>query len=136
MGHALMKALTLLKTDGILIDMQEMPHMRWLEVHSGDQVSPAGSLRDEVDFEDIKIGHQALARAVEDGLFIVKEERVLDGYTYAESLEELRDAFPGTIIDDAQASRVAEVIDPAEDHYKVAIRETVRLVSLGPGAKA
>ncbi|MFQ5923305.1 MAG: hypothetical protein ACE5M4_10720 [Anaerolineales bacterium] len=130
-----MKALTLLKPDGILIDMQEMPHMRWLEVHSGDQVISVGCLRDEVDFEDIKLGHQALARAVEDGYFIVKEERVLDGYTYAESLEELRDAFPGTVVDDAQASRVAEVIDPVEGHNKVAMRESVRLVSLSPGSK-
>jgi hypothetical protein len=77
-----------------------------------------------------------LARVVEDGLFTVKEERVLDGYTYAESLEELRDAFPGTVVDDNQASHVAEVMDQAEGYGKVAIRESVRLVSLRPRRRA
>ncbi len=136
MGHALKEAHALLEPDGILIDMQEMPHMRWLEVHSGDQVIPAGRLRDEVDFRDVKLGHQALASAVDDGLFIVKEERILDGYTYAGSLEELRDAFPGIVVKDTQANRVAEVIGPAGEHSRVAIRETVRLVSLSPCRKA
>lgn len=132
MGDALRRAHSLLRPDGTLIDNQSAPRRRVLQVHSGDQVTQVGNLRDELDFEDVKVARKALTAAVAQGLFTDFAERVLDGYVYADSLEELRQAIPGVLVDGEQASRVARIMAETEVGSKVAQQVWVRVVSLRP----
>lgn len=134
MSSVLKKASRMLKPSGTLVNIQEVPHTRALEVHVGDRVTHIGALRDRVNFEDIKLAQSALSNAIDEGLFTVVDERVFDGYIYGESLDALQAAFPGTIVEDHQARHVASVIAQSETESRLAYQGSVEIIALTPGA--
>src|SRR3989304_2464422 len=109
MVHALQKAHALLKPGGRLVEMEGLPDMRWLQVHAGEQVIPVGLLQDEVD-PYLQHIQQALAQVVQDGLFDLEAQRIFDCYTYAGSLDELREYMKGIIIADRQVREISKII--------------------------
>lgn len=123
----------MLKSTGVLVNIQKVPHTRTLEVHSADRTVVMGKLVDRVDFEDIKLAESALSNSIDEGLFAIEDERVFKGRIYAGSLQELRDGFPGTLVDDDQASRVARIISQSGTGTRVAFCASVRMTALTPG---
>lgn len=130
MVHALEKVHSLLKPKGILVDMQEIPYRRRLEVQMGGQIIPLGDLPSKIDFEDVKRGHQALVQVVDGGFFVSEGERVFEGCTHAESLAEMREFWDGLMVNDRQQNRIEDIISQAELQTTVVVRETVRLTRL------
>ena len=91
MVHALEKAHSLLKPDGVLIDIHDLPEFPEFEVHTGGQAHYAGKMLDNSRFERLRQTDAALAQAVSQNLFVVAVERVFDYNIHADSLDAFRE---------------------------------------------
>ena len=129
MVHALEKVHGLLKPGGYVVDVQEMPYWRWLGVMSGDDVQLAGPQESSVDFKDNLQASAAITQVIEDGLFVLEDERMFYGYTHSETLEDMLDYV--TIRPSEQTiQRLEDLLAGADEAAQVVIRQPTRMVRL------
>lgn len=126
MVHALEKAHRLLKPGGVVVDVRDIDDPARVEVHDGARVSLAGRVVDRSDFDDERQALAALAQVVEDGLFVMEEERLFDHNLHAETLDVLRkyiaDEWENTILPEETAQKAVELMSRAADDAEVIVR--------------
>ncbi len=126
MVHALKKARRLLSSGGILVNVHDIDDPARVEVHDGARVSVAGRVVDRSDFDDERQALAAVAQVVEDGLFVMEEERLFDHNLHAESLDVLREyiaeEWENTILPGETAQKAEELMSRAADDAEVIVR--------------
>ena len=90
MVHALEEIHCLLRPGGCLIDIHPRQAATFFEVHQGGTILFSAPLPDET-FQMIGLAENALAQAVERGLFTIEQANDIEERTYASSIAELRD---------------------------------------------
>lgn len=147
MVHALEKIRALLSPDGVLIDIHPARGAPTIEIRSAVSVlfaepSPAYDYDD-----DLRHADEALAWAVEHGVFRLGGTRGFDFVTYADSIAELRgyfavaeayeeerrDAGIQARMDELDA-RVEEAMRAASEDAVLAHRERARMARLTPAS--
>jgi hypothetical protein len=136
MVHALEKIHSLLKPDGVLIDIHPTGEPASIEIRVRDRVTLAGWLQETDDYVEYEWANEALNQIVRSGLFTVERQSVFTFNTYAASIAELRDhlaeAWKDAILDEITAARAEELLNTIERDKEVIVHESVYIAQLRP----
>ena len=134
MVHALEKIHQCLKPDGRLIDIHPSGAPPTIEVRVGEQITPVGEMKEMDDFVEYGQASDALANAIERGLFAVEHAGTFEFTTRAGSVAELRDylakEWKDAILEESVEAR-AEAFLCAQTHdSELIVREQVLITRL------
>ena len=136
MVHALEEIHSLLKPDGVLIDIHPTGEPASIEIRIRDRFMPAGWLQETDDYVEYEWANEALNQIVHSGLFAVERQSVFTFNTYAASIAELREhlaeAWKDAILDEITAARAEELLSTIERDKEVIVRESVYIARLSP----
>jgi hypothetical protein len=145
MVHALEEIKRVLRRDACLIDIHPAREAPRIEVRMGDEVLFAAPSASYDYDEDLQHAEDALASAIEAGLFVLDRSHEFEFVTIASSVVELRDffavsgAYEEDPPDEAREARVEElyarveaVMQTAGEQARVAHRERARMARLIP----
>src|SRR4030042_676188 len=90
MVHALELSYGLLKPDGLLVDVHNLPVPAVIEVCTDAQVIKAGWLLDNTDFESERLAFGALIGETASGIFALEDVRDFAFEIYADDIDEFR----------------------------------------------
>jgi hypothetical protein len=131
MVHALGKASSLLKPDGVLIDIHPTLELATLEVRIGGDTHGAGVVTEADGGEEYKDADAALAFTVRQGLLRIEREAIFTFVTHADSLatlrEHLADAWQDAVIDDVSARAIETLMTATAADKELLLRERVRM---------
>ncbi len=131
MVHALEKVHSLLKPDGVLIDIHPTGEPASIEIRIRDRITLAGWLQEADDYVEYEWADEALQQIVQSGLFAVERQSVFTFNTYAASIAELRDhlaeAWKDAILDEVTAARAEELLSTIEHDKEVIVRELAHI---------
>jgi hypothetical protein len=134
MVHALLQARKLLRPNGALINVHDLPTPHMIEVRSPETAIKAGWLMDKEDFGSERAALNALAKLAADGEFILEDERdfgfniYVDGVT--ELLEWLAEWWKSAILPDRTIRRLEELLREAGQPAKIVIAVPTRMTKL------
>jgi len=136
MVHALAKIHTLLKPDGILIDIHPLPEPPPIEVRLGADVYPVGWVREVDDYCEYVAADEALATAVSRQLYTWQKQGTFAFTTYADTILALRDHLAETwndaIIDPDVIRRAQDLMQTPNPDQEVILREVIQIARLKP----
>lgn len=132
--HALEITHSLLKPDGLLINIQPIGKPKPIEVHSDGLVSHAGWIEHRLNFVLHKQSLASLEQVVEDGLFIIEREDTFPFLYHEQSFSTLQkwlaENWENHILDDETAKRTEELLTKAGDNSEVIMREEIHIMRL------
>ena len=134
MVRALEKVHRLIKPGGILIDIHPSTHIASIEIRLRDRFVSAGWVHETDDYIEYEWADQAVAAAVDRGLFVLERSSTFSFVWYADTLadlqkyltEEWKDAF----IDAVTFMRAEELMSGIEPDKEVLVRETIQIARL------
>jgi len=121
MVHALEEIRRLVKADGCLIDIHPIPNAALFKIHRGSELLLAEPDPGYDTDESIPRAEEALAEAVQRGLFLIERKDEFELVTYASTLAELRDywaaygAYDDTPKDEAVTAQEDAVYAKADE---------------------
>ena len=138
--HALEITHSLLKPDGLLVDIHPNGEHPQIEVHMGGKAQLAGHLDETDDFEEYFNADEALMEATRRGLFTVEREGLFTFLTHSSTIEELADfleaEWSDSVLHKETIERATELMgEPGEDR-EIVLQETVRIGRYRAGTKS
>ena len=143
--HALEEIRRLLRAGGILIDIHPVTEPWLCEVRQAGRVLFSEESPTYTYEEDLRQAEEALARVLERRLYTAARQEIVDFFTYAASVDELRDfylemsAYEESAPDEAVmlraeelGARVEQVRQTAGEGAEVVAHEKARLTRLDP----
>jgi len=135
MVHALEVTRSLLKTDGLLIDIHPTGQPPRVEAHVGGEVHLAGQLQEAGNFEEYFEASNALKEVTGRGLFELEREGLFTFLMHAPTIQALAGhieaEWSDTTLPEETFERAAELMgEPGEGaggHREIVLRETVRI---------
>jgi hypothetical protein len=131
MVHALEKIHTLLKPDGILLDIHPTNEPAALAVRLREQLIPAGWLHESDDYVEYEWADEALQRSVDTGRFKLERTGTFDFIWHADSITDLRsylaEEWKDASIDDVTAMRIEELLKLPVQDKEILVSEAIRL---------
>lgn len=136
MVHALEHIRQLLRIEGTLIDIHPSGEPPTIEVRIGLQTTVVGQMRETDDFVEYAQADDALAQAIQRGLYAVEREGVFQFATCANSVAELRGylakEWKDAILDESVAARADELLRAPASGGELIVREQVCIARLRP----
>jgi len=134
MVHALLETYRLLQPDGMLINIHDLPAPHRIEVHTPETVTKVGWLLDSEDFENEHSAYNALAQIVEDGYFILEDERDFGYNICVDDLDELQEWldewWATAILPERTTQRIDEIIGVAGQATTIVLIVQSRMIKL------
>lgn len=137
--HALEIVHSLLKPEGVLIDIHPNGEPPPIEVHMGGESMLAGYLDETDDFEEYFKADEALAEVTARGLFVLEREGQFTFMTHASTITELADfilaEWSDSVVHEETIERANALMGEAGDGKEVALRERARIARFRALAK-
>jgi hypothetical protein len=131
MVHALETTHSLLKTNGMLIDIHPTGEPPQVEVHADGEVRLAGYLDETDDFVEYFEADDALAEVTGRGLFVLEREGLFTFMQHAVNIRALADfleaEWSDAVLHQETIDRAAELMGEPEEGREIVLRETVRI---------
>lgn len=131
MVHALEKIHTLLKPDGILLDIHPTNEPAALAVRLREQLIPAGWIHESDDYVEYEWADEALQRSVDTGRFKLERTGTFDFIWHADSMADLRiylaEEWKDASIDDVTAMRIEELLKLPVQDKEILVSEAIRI---------
>lgn len=90
MVDALIKIKTLLKPNGLLVDIHPMDQVMPIYVQLGREIRPVGDINVESKFTKYRQADKAIAAVLQDGIFTLQQKTAVDFSVYFDSVAECR----------------------------------------------
>ena len=137
MVHALEKIYQLLEPDGRLIDIHPTGDPPPIGVRIGQQTVVVGRMKETDDFIEYAQASEALAQAIQRGLFAVERAGTFEFVTHADSVSEWREylakEWKDAILDAVVAAKAEELLSVPEPDRELILREQIRIARLRVG---
>ncbi len=134
MVHALQHIHRILYPNGLLINIYPLPIPHLIEVHTLETDTKIGWATDKTDFETKRLAFNALAKVVEEGLFILEDERTLDYNIYVDDLNEfwkwLTEGWESIVVSEGTIQRTEEVFRGSGQSARVVLITPTRMTKL------
>ena len=131
MVHALEKIYTLLKPEGILIDIHPTPEPAALVVRLDQRPTPAGWLDEVTDYAEYEWTDEALQAATDTGLFSLERRSAFEFVWHAESVPDLlaylAEDWQDARLDAVTAMRLEEMLKTPEPDKEILVKEAIRI---------
>ena len=131
MVHALKIIHSLLKPDGILLDIHPTNEPAAIAVRLREQLIPAGWINEADDYVEYEWADEAVSAAVNGGLFTQERCGTFEFVWHADSMIELRaylaEEWKDAIIDDVTAMRIEELLKLPVHDKEILVSEAVRI---------
>ena len=131
MVHALETAHSLLKADGLLIDIHPNGEPPLVEVHADGKVQLAGYLDETDDFVEYFEADDALAEVTGRGLFELEREGLFTFMQHAVTIKDLADflaaEWSDAVLHAETIERVVELMGIPGEGKEIVLRETIRI---------
>jgi hypothetical protein len=134
MVHALQNARRLLKPDDIVIEVHNLPIPPVIEVHSATSIFKVGWLLDKTDFEFERSAFNALFQVIENGEYVLEDQRDFPFNTQVDNLEELTcwldQWWESAILSEPTVKKIKAVLDRAGNCSKIVTVIPTRMIKL------
>lgn len=134
MVHALKSAHRILRPEGLLINVHDLPIPHVVEVHSAGAEIKAGWMTDREDFRDERAALNALARVVSDGYFWLEDEQDFGFNVHVDDLPELQhwlaEDWSSAILPDKTCQRIEEIYGRVGQDAEVVLSVPTRMTML------
>jgi hypothetical protein len=134
MVHALRQTHRLLRPNGLLISVHDLPTPQVIEIHARGTLNKVGWLLDRDDFENTRSSLNALAQVVADRDFILEDEQDFPYNIYADDLPELQrwlsEWWASAILTDKTALRLEELTQDASQPTSIVLALRARMTKL------
>ena len=134
--HALEIAHSLLKRDGLLIDIHPSGQRPQFEVHVKGRVLLAGHVEETDDFVEYFEADNALADMVARGLFVLEETTLFPFLLHAPSIEAivdfLQEEWSDAILSEAVIERATALLGEPGEGKEIVVREIARISRYRP----
>lgn len=131
MVHALEKIYTLLKPDGVLIDIHPTPEPAAVVVRVADRWLPAGWIDEVSDYVEYEWADAALQAATETGLFELEHRGAFEFVWHADSVADLlaylADEWEDARIDPVTTARIEDMLRTPEADKEILVKEAIRI---------
>jgi hypothetical protein len=139
MVHALEIIHSLLKKDGLLIDIHPNGEPPPIEVHVAGEVLLAGHLEEAGDFVEYFEAGGALADVTARGLFELEREGLFTYMTHAPTIMALTDhlaaEWSDAVVPEKAMERAAALMSEQGEDSEIVLREIVRLSRYRPSGR-
>ncbi len=134
MVHALKHVHRILRHDGMLVNVHDLPIPHLIEVHSVGPAFKVGWLMDRADFENERSAFNALAQVVADGYYILEDERDFIFNVHVDDLNKVQEGlavrWESAVLTDRTIQRVEELFRKAGQLAKVVLLMPARMTKL------
>jgi SAM-dependent methyltransferase len=131
MVHALETIHNLLKPGGILLDIHPTNEPATIDVRLREQVIPAGWISESDDYVEYEWADEAVAAAVNNGLFARERCGTFKFVWHADSMSELRaylaEEWKDAIVDDVTAMRTEELLKLPLQDKEILVSQAIRI---------
>ena len=139
MEHSLKKSHELLKTDGILINIQPYGDAKYLEIHQDKKVWRAGSMKHKTNWALHKQARASLQKVIKSELFIAEREcnfPFLSHFGAMAYFEEwMSENWESTILGNKTTKHAKELEKKAGTESEVIVRDKIFIAALRANAK-
>lgn len=136
MVHALQQAHQLLRPNGWLINVHDLPVPHLIELDDTETVHKVGWVLDKENFENTRAALNALTQVVADGLFDLADERNFIYNLYADSLKELQEYlaewWESALLPDRTIQRLEALMQNSGESARITIALQARMSKLRP----
>lgn len=136
MVHALKKTRNLLNPGGVVLNVHDLPDPPRIDVYTGGRASGAGRMLSHTDFEMQRQADDALAQAVEDGLFTKEEEQIFEYTIHADTYDALKEclaeSWETAYLPEETTKQVNSLMSRAGEQAKILMRLSARITRLKP----
>ena len=134
MVHALKQVHRILRPDGQLVDVHNLPVPHRIEVYSHGNATRAGWLLDRTDFENERFALNAITQVVSEGLFLLEDEQDFDFDIHTDNVPELQkwlaDGWESAVIPERTIQRVESLLTGAVQSTRIVLRVQTRMITL------
>jgi hypothetical protein len=134
MVHALKQTHRILRPNGFLINIHDLPAPQVIEVHKHDAINKVGWLLDREDMDSTRSALNALAQVVTDGDFLLEDERDFAYNIYADGLPELQEWlakwWSSAILSDRIIRQLKERMRDASQSTRIVLALRARMTKL------
>jgi hypothetical protein len=134
MVHALQVVHRLLRPQGVLINVHDIPIPHLIEVHSSGGVTRVGWITDKTDFGSERSAYQALTQAVENGNFMLEDEENYNLNIFLDDLNELQtwlaETWGSAVLPEKTRQRIELEMSNAGQQARLVIIIPARLTKL------
>lgn len=134
MVHALQLTHRMLRPNGLLVNIHDLPAPHVIEVHTPENVHKVGWLVDRDDFANTLASLIGLAQVVADGQFVLEDQRDFDCNVSVDSLSEfqkwLADWWESAILKDKTAQRIQKLVRDADQSTRIVLAMRARMTKL------
>lgn len=131
MVHALEITHSLLKRDGLLIDIHPNGQRPPVEVHADGKVVLAGHMQEAGDFVEYFQADGALADVIARGLFELEREALFPFMVHASTIKALtnylENEWSDAILSETVSERLAELMAEPGEGKEIVVREIVHI---------
>jgi len=134
MVHALKLVHQMLRPNGRLIEVHDLPVPHRIEVHSQGSTLKAGWLVDGEDYKSERLALNAITQVVSEGLFLLEDEQDFDFNVYADDLPELRmwlaDGWKSAVLPERTLQRLEDLLTEAPQSARIVLKVQTRMICL------
>ena len=134
MVHALDKSRSFLHSQGILLNVHDLPRPHCIEIHSGGGNSFTGYLLSYIDFMERRLADEALLQVVEQRHFASKEQHLFNYFVCADTLSELQvllsESWDDSYLPAGTEKRNRDLLSAADGEAKIVLDMMARLTIL------
>jgi hypothetical protein len=134
MVHALQNTRRLLKPDDIVIEVHNLPVPPVIEVHSGTSITKVGWLLDKTDFEVERSAFNALFQVIENGEYLLDDQRDFLFNTQVDDLQEMQSWldqwWESAILSESTIKKIKAVLEQAGNRSRIVTVIPTRMVKL------
>jgi hypothetical protein len=134
MVHALQHAHRLLRPNGCLITVHDIPIPHQIEVHSGDTAIKAGWLLDSDDYDNERAANDAITEIVTQRYFHLEDEREFSFDIHIDELIEMQEwlseRWQSALLPEETINRILELMRHTDDPKKIVLKCPARMTKL------
>ncbi|MEN6524358.1 MAG: hypothetical protein ABFD14_11610 [Anaerolineaceae bacterium] len=134
MVHALQSVRKLLVPHGIVIEVHNLPVPPVIEVHSGTSIIKVGWLLDKTDFEVERSAFNALFQVIENGEYLLDDQRDFLFNTQVDDLQEMQSWldqwWESAILSELTNKKIKAAMDQAGKGSRIVTVIPTRMVKL------
>ena len=136
MVDALIKIRELLKPDGLLIDIHPEDTILPIFVQAGSVVTQVGEIDVESKFAKYRLADEAIDLVVEEELYTVDQQEIVDFVIYFDSVAECRqylaEEWRDAKLSDSSWKQMAKLMTQPSETKQIFYSEGVKFCSLSP----